>query len=109
MLLVDLSGQQLVNLRRPFGSPLPRSGAPELIRQVSETGQPAITNLFWGYLAQRHLLGVDIPVIRDGRVRYVLTASTSPVSLLRLLQQHNIPADWLATIIYRKKTDKKNT
>ena len=26
MLLVDLSGQQLVNLRRPFGSSLPRAG-----------------------------------------------------------------------------------
>src|SRR3989338_10103196 len=28
MLLVDLPGQQLVNLRRPFGSSVPRSGAP---------------------------------------------------------------------------------
>src|SRR3970040_1500305 len=43
MLLVDLSGQQLVNLRRPFGSALPRSGAPENIQQGSETAQPAVS------------------------------------------------------------------
>jgi PAS domain S-box-containing protein len=103
MLLVDLSGQQLVNLRRPFGSPLPRSGAPEMIQQVSETGQPAVSNLFWGYLAQRHLLGVDVPVIRNGKVRYVLTASSSPELLTKLLLQQSSSPDWRATVIDRNK------
>lgn len=103
MLLVDPSGQQLVNMRQPFGSPLPRSGAPEVVRQVSETGQPVISNLFWGHLAQAHLVGVDVPVIRDGRVRYVLTTSTYPTFLVKLLKEQNIPADWLATIIDRNQ------
>jgi PAS domain S-box-containing protein len=103
MLLVDPSGQQLVNMRRPFGSPLPRSGAPEVIQRVSETGQPVISNLFWGHFAQAHLVGVDVPVIRDGRVRYVVTTSTYPAFLLKLLKEQNIPPDWLATIIDRNK------
>ena len=103
MLLVDLSGQQLVNLRRPFGSALPRSGAPENIQQVSETAQPAVSDLFWGYIAQRHLLGVDIPVIRNGKVRYVLTASISPELLTKLLLQQSSSPDWRATVIDREK------
>ena len=103
MLLVDLSGQQLINLRRPFGSPLPRSGAPELIRQVSETGQPAVSNLFWGYIAQRHLLGVDVPVIRNGKVRYVLTASFSPGLLTKLLLQQRSSPDFASAAIDRNK------
>ena len=103
MLLVDLSGQQLVNLRRPFGSSLPRSGAPEQIQQVSETGQPAVSNLFWGYIAQRHLLGVDVPVIRNGKVRYVLTASFSPGLLTKLLLQQRSSPDFASAAIDRNK------
>jgi len=103
MLLVDLSGQQLVNLRRPYGSPLPRSGAPEQIQQVSETGQPAVSNLFWGYIAQRHLLGVDVPVIRNGKVRYVLTASFSPGLLTKLLLQQRSSPDFASAAIDRNK------
>lgn len=103
ILLVDPSGQQLINLRQPFESPLPRSGALYLIKQVSETGRPAVSNLFWGHIAQRHLFGVDVPVIRDGRVRYVLTASTSPVSLVKLLEKQKIPRDRFATLIDRNK------
>lgn len=103
ILLVDPSGQQLINLRQPFGSPLPRSGAPDLIKQVFDTGRPAVSNLFWGHIAQRYLVGIDVPVIRDGRVRYVLTASTSPMFLVKLLREQKIPPDWLSTIIDRNK------
>ena len=46
--LLDPTGQQLVSLRQPFGSPLPRSGVPGLTRQVTATVQPAVSDLFTG-------------------------------------------------------------
>src|SRR5712692_2414154 len=48
VVLTEPSGQQILNLRRPFGSPLPRTNLLDLVRQVTETGRPAVSNLFTG-------------------------------------------------------------
>lgn len=104
ILLVEPSGQQRMNLLRPFGSPLPISREMEAIKKVSETGRPFVTNLFRGTVAEKYLIGVDVPVIRDGKVRYVLAASGSPAFLASLLSQERPSPDWHITVIDRNKT-----
>lgn len=101
--LVDASGQQLINLRRPFGSPLPRTGNPEAIERVRQSKEAAIADLSPGPVTGAPGLVVHVPVLRDGRVKYVLNAVFYPAPLTDLLLQQKLPSDWIATIIDRSR------
>lgn len=101
--LMDRAGQQLVSLRQPFGSPLPRSGVPGLTRQVAATAQPAVSDLFIGMATRKPAIAVDVPVLREGRVKYVLGAAISLDALAKILSQQKIPQEWRAAILDRRK------
>ena len=103
ILLFEPSGQQIVNTRRPFGSPLPPIGTTDVIKEVVQTAKPVVSNLYQGQLARGPIISIDVPVIREGKVKYVMAASASPAFLTRLLAQQKIPPDWLATIIDRNQ------
>ena len=73
ILLIDTSGQQIINLRQPFGLPLPRTSTSELDKKVIDSARPAVSNLFFGLLAKKPLVAVTIPVLRGGQVKYLLS------------------------------------
>ena len=83
--LIDLSGQQLINLFRPFGAPLPNSGNLPVIRRALDTGEPAISDLFVGPVSEEPIIGITVPVTRGGHLKYVLSAGLDVASLSRLL------------------------
>ncbi len=101
-LLTDSKGYQLLNLRAPSGSPLPHVRDLEQFQQVVNTSRPVVSNLFLGRVSGKHVIGVAVPVVRDGKVKFVLASSTSPNSLLGILAQQDIPPGWLGTITDRK-------
>jgi len=39
---------------------------------------------------------VRVPVLRDGEVRYVLSAIVRPDAILRVVSQQRVPEDWIA-------------
>ena len=47
-------------------------------------------------------VAVNVPVLRDGALRYVLSASMSPAGFAGVLASARIPADALGTIVDRK-------
>lgn len=100
--LSDSTGQQIINLSREFGKPLPKHGSPEQIRRVVESGQPVISDVFQGAVAQQLLVTVDVPVIQDGRVTYVLTAVLRPIIFNNLLKTQGLPSNWIAGILDSK-------
>ena len=100
--LSDLSGQQLLNLFRPFGAPLPASGNLAVIRHTLDTGEPSISDLFHGPVSKAPIIGITVPVMREGTLRYVLGAGLDVAALSRLLAESNLPADWNATIVDRQ-------
>src|SRR3989338_5321091 len=102
ILLADSSGRQLLNLRRPFGSPLPPVGELEEFQRVIKTSRPVVSDLYFGRVSQKYLIGVSAPVVRKGKARYVLMSSRRPMSLLRILAQQNIAPHWLGTIADNK-------
>jgi signal transduction histidine kinase len=104
ILLAEPSGQQLINLRLPFGSPLPKSAELDTLKKVLETRRPVVTELFRGTIATKYLVGVDVPVIRDGKVRYVLASGGSPGFLSEILREEKPSPDWYAAVIDRNKT-----
>ncbi len=104
IILVDPSGRQVINTRRPFGEALPQYGDPGFIEQLVKSRRPAVSNLFMGRIIKRPMLSVGVPVMLDGQVKYALTLSLSPGSLQQLLAQGAIAADSLATIIDGNKS-----
>jgi PAS domain S-box-containing protein len=103
MALMDPSGRQILNLRRPLGTKLPQAAAPEVIQKVIDTKQPVVSNLFQTTIVETPLIVIAVPVMRNGQVQYVLESSTSPAFLATLLSQQKIPPQWRGTIIDNNK------
>ncbi len=99
--LVDASGQQLINLRRPFGAPLPATGNPAALEQARRTKQVVIANVSPGPVTGAPGVVVHLPILKDGEVKYFLNAIFYPAPLTDLLLQQKLPAGWIATIIDR--------
>ena len=97
IVLLAPEGRQLVNTLRPFGSPLPDERN-TVLRGVASTAKPIITDLFVGALTGRRLVAVAVPVMRDGKVAYVLAAGIWPEQLAEVLTAQRVPQRWIATI-----------
>jgi PAS domain S-box-containing protein len=100
--LSDRTGQQLINLRLPFGSPLPQR-APELTERKLRTGEAFVSDLFPGPVTGAPSMVVTVPVLKDGEVKYLLRAGFAAARLSQLLMQQKLPPGWIATIIDRNK------
>jgi len=83
--LVEASGRQLMTLLRPLGTALPDAGGFEFVQAVRQSGRPYVSNLEFGPVSRRHVIHINVPVFRDGRVRYILGASILPDTLADLL------------------------
>ena len=102
IVLYDTNAQQLLSTNRPFGEPLPRATNSEMHDRVVETGKPQISDLIIDAVLWRPILTVGVPVLRDGRVAYVLAMGLGPELLLPLLQEQSLGADWTAAIFDRQ-------
>jgi signal transduction histidine kinase len=108
--MFDANGRQLFNTLRPAGQALPTpfdhgvgsaAGRPPVgdsdsIRRVLDTGKAYYSDLFVGLVAGRLIFTVNVPVMRDGRVAYVLNAAFPPRVMTALLNRNeqfrNVPA-----------------
>lgn len=98
IVLIDPSGRQIFNLRRPFGTPLPPVGDRDALERVLRTRSPVVSNLFVGSVSQHKIISVQTPVIRDGRVKYVLAASFYLDTAARVLTVEKYPPEWIGEI-----------
>jgi signal transduction histidine kinase/CheY-like chemotaxis protein len=98
VVLTDSSGQQVLNTLVALGEPLPRHGRPDHSRRVFETGEAAISDLFFGPVFKSFVVAVEVPVLSDGRVIYTLAMGILPDRISELLHRQNIPSNWVAAI-----------
>jgi PAS domain S-box-containing protein len=99
LMVLDPSGQQLVNLLRPFGEPLPSAGDREAFKAMVRTGQPTVSGLLVARVGGERNVTVFSPVLRDGGLRYALAATIDPGTLADMLQSQSLVAGGLATIL----------
>ncbi len=99
--LYDLTGQQLVSLLVPFGTPLQATGDVELVGRVVGSRTAAISNLYQGPQSGKLLVRVAVPVQAGRTLHYVLAASIDPASLTELLTQASLPSGSLVALIDR--------
>ena len=98
------SGQQVVNLLRPPGAPLPDIAQYDpLWPSAVERQRPFISDLVTGPTTGRWDYAVRVPVVRDGGVKYVLSAVVKPEAISALLARQNLPADWVAVVLDRSE------
>ncbi|AWJ87507.1 hybrid sensor histidine kinase/response regulator (plasmid) [Azospirillum sp. TSH58] len=99
VVLRDPQGRQLVNSRVPWGTELPDGTVLEADQRVIDTGRPQITGLFIGDVSRTPLLAVIAPVIRDGRIRYLLNVTIPQERLQAIVSPERIPTGWRAGVI----------
>jgi two-component sensor histidine kinase len=92
-----------MHTERPFGAPLPATGAPETVRRAAEGVRPAVSDLLVGAVMQAPVFAVMVPVARRGRVDAVLSAPLDPGRLSALLASQGLGGEAFATL-----TDSRN-
>ncbi len=98
IILAELGGQQILNTAYPVAATLPTTAEPASLRQVAESGRPSIGSLVKPR-GSDWMIPVRVPVVREERTRYVLTAAVDPESLRALLDRQRVPAGWVVAVI----------
>ena len=98
IVLTDASGQQAINLLRPYGSPLPRHGSPDILRRVLESRKPVVSDIYTGGVTGKPLVAIEVPVIRNEKALYGLALGIDPRHLGDILKQQGLPSEWVISI-----------
>jgi PAS domain S-box-containing protein len=107
ILLRDRTGQQLVNTRQPWGTPLPRDAA-EGDDDVIASKKPYVTGVIIGTVARRPIYSITVPVLEGGEVAYFLHLSLELQRLAGILSE-NISPGRIAGILDRNYAIMANT
>jgi signal transduction histidine kinase/ActR/RegA family two-component response regulator len=103
ILLLDASGQQLINLRYAFGERIPDPGLADQpgFREVLHSRKPFIGNLDYGPMLGLPGIVVRMPVIYGSDLRYVLEFIVQPAALVRLMKAQGYSVSWVAGLVDR--------
>jgi signal transduction histidine kinase/CheY-like chemotaxis protein len=97
------SGQQLLHTMRPLGTPLPLANEPDSLRRAVEMREPAVGDLAQDRLDGSWAFPVRVPVVRDGDVKYVLTATLTADALAGVLRHpHPRREEWTRALVDRR-------
>jgi signal transduction histidine kinase/ActR/RegA family two-component response regulator len=95
--LHDRHGVMLLNTRLEFGAKTPPTAEKESLDLAMQTHRPVI-----GYLARGALgtynLALRVPVLRDGELRYVLSAVINPDAIVQIITRQRLAADWVVSV-----------
>ena len=103
IILLAPDGRQIVATGRPWGAPLPFAAEPASVEMVVSSRRPVVGSIARGRLAGDWAIPVRVPVIREDRVVYVLTAVVKPEAIVSVLARQRMPADWVGTVFDRNR------
>ncbi|MGJ4994019.1 ATP-binding protein [Bradyrhizobium sp. HKCCYLS3077] len=98
VVVADAAGQQVVNTGLPYGAPLPMRADLVNHRKVFETGKPSVSDIFIGAVSKKPALSIDVPVFREGKVKYTLGVGLGIERLNGLFENQKLPDGWIATV-----------
>ncbi len=101
VLFLEPAGQQLLNTRVPWGSPLPKESLPAIDGQVQETGKPVVSGVIIGAVARRPVYSITAPVVVNGRLGGFLRLSIELKRLVDVLRVE-LPQGWSGAILDRQ-------
>ncbi len=71
------------------------------VKDVFASARPQISNLVIGTISRQFEIFVDVPVMRDGKVIYVLTSVLNSNELRSIILDQPFPDEWVANIFDR--------
>ncbi len=101
VVLQDLAGKQLVNTRLPLGAPLPESRN-SAERQAAGPLSTVVSDVYFAPVGQQYSFAVQVPVVRDGNVRYFLSVAGYASALQTIMVDQKVPEGWIASILDAK-------
>jgi two-component sensor histidine kinase len=102
ILLIDRSMQQLLNTRAAYGTTLPRTVDRETAQRVFDTKQRHVSDLVVGFVSGRPLINVEVPILVEEEVRYVLIMALDATRFEQLLQSQRLDPQWITGITDNK-------
>jgi len=98
----DRSGQQLINLERPFGAPLAGPSDVASFAQVLARRAPVIGDLAEpGNISGKIFVPILAPVFDRDDIKYVVTIALDPTRLTALFALGDAPPDWVGAVVDR--------
>lgn len=98
IVLIDASGQQVMNTARPWGTPLPKAINMSQLQQVIKNGKANVSDLFIGPVLGKPLVNVAVPVFEGNKPVYSLVAVLLPGFLQKILQKQQFPDNRMVAI-----------
>jgi len=100
VILVDEQGQQRLNTRVPFGTPLGKTSNMTALEAALQTGAIQVTDVFYGATSQRWVFNVIMPLPDDLQLDGGALIITKNAEELRgLINADGLPAGWTAAVI----------
>ncbi len=101
IILIDAAGRQVVNALQPWGTRLPdKPDDRESFERAVETGEATVGGVRpGGTFAKRPGIPLRVPVIREGRLAYLLTAVLKPEAFQALFEKQQVPEGWVSGLV----------
>lgn len=99
IVLIDATGQQVINTLRPLGKELPKTGHPELLQRTFGTSRPSVSDLYIGGVAKSFFVAMEVPVRQGGKVVYGLDMGIPAEHLSQILMAQKLPQDWVTALL----------
>jgi signal transduction histidine kinase/ActR/RegA family two-component response regulator len=97
VMLADPTGKRLLDTRFPPGALLPQIAEKGSFAALLQRHTPMVGNLARDPQGDL-LFAVRVPVIRDGSLRYVLSAIIKPEAIREVITRQPVPPDWVISV-----------
>lgn len=98
IVLRDVSGQQLVNARVPWGEPLPGLTLPADVDAAQER-HTVVSNVFASPLSKQNIVSIITPIMRGQQPKYLLSMAMELTDIRMLLAEVSLPERHIGSIL----------
>jgi signal transduction histidine kinase len=91
-------GQQVMNTSVPFGQRLPGTYDRKTFDKLLVTQAPVTGDLVLNP-SGTYTIDIGVPVLRNGKIAYVLSASMNPETFARLIDQQQLQPGWVSGLV----------
>jgi two-component sensor histidine kinase/PAS domain-containing protein len=97
--LFEPNGRTVLSTRVPYGTVLPNSTRSETLARIKRTGLAEVSDLYVGSQTKEPLISVDVPVLIDGEVAFILSSAILPDVFQQLIADQRIAWGWNAAVL----------
>src|SRR5205085_11916933 len=88
-----------VNGLRPYGAPPLMNADMASTEHVVATLRPTVGNIRLGPINKAYAVPLRVPVLRNGKLKYILTAAIKPEVFARLIEGQQLPPTWVNGLV----------